>query len=179
MKHKKTPEKHPKTQATQGESEEKNYGDLEEQIKAAEEDAKKHYDKLLRVMAEFENFKKRTHKETSERIQYGNEKVLNDLLPILDDLDRVIDHIPETASEDVQNIAHGVELVRKNMLATLEKHGLSEIPAFGQPFDPNLHEAISTDNDPEINADTITTVHRKGYKLNDRLLRAAMVTVNK
>lgn len=181
MNPKKTPKKKTEDKKVEMESrtEEKDYQELEDQIRAAEEDAKSHYDKLLRVMAEFENFKKRIHKETSENLQYSNEKILTDLLPVLDDLDRVLEHVPEDGSEDVKTIAHGVELVRRNMLAALEKYGLSEVQARGQPFDPTIHEAIATSQDPDIDPDTVMTVHRKGYRLHDRLLRAAMVTVNK
>jgi len=167
--------KHDETKIT----DEKKYVQLGEQIKAAEEDAKSHYDKLLRVMAEFENFKKRVNKEASDNLKYSNEKILTALLPILDDLDRVVDHIPEHAAKEVKDISHGLELVRKNMIASLKQHGLHEIAALGMPFDPNHHEAISTGQTPDQEADTVMTVHRKGYMLHDRLLRAAMVTVNK
>jgi len=152
---------------------------LEEQIKAAEEEAKNHYDKLLRVMAEFENFKKRMEREKSEHQQYSNEKVLGDMLPVLDDFDRVLEHIPKDHSSDVDNLAHGMELVQKNMLTALAKHGLHEIEALGAPFDPNVHEAVSTAAAEDVESDTVIEVHRKGYMLGDRLLRAAMVTVSK
>jgi molecular chaperone GrpE len=152
---------------------------MEKQIRAAEEDAKQHYDKLLRVMAEFENFKKRMQKETAERLQFSTEKLLADLLPVLDDLDRVLDHIPDKGSKEVHSIAEGVKLVQKNMLAALGKHGLKEVSALGHTFDPNVHEAISTSQDEKSKPDTVITVHRKGYTMHDRLLRAAMVTVNK
>jgi molecular chaperone GrpE len=152
---------------------------LEEQIRSAEEEAKKHYDKLLRVMAEFENFKKRIQKEKTEHLQYSNEKLLADLLPVLDDFDRVLDHVPEDAPKEVQAIAQGVELVRKNMMTALEKYGLKEIEAMERPFDPAIHEAVATGTSEELGPDTVMDVHRKGYMLNDRLLRPAMVTVAK
>jgi molecular chaperone GrpE len=153
--------------------------ELEGQIRAAEQEAKNHYDKLLRVMAEFENFKKRMQREKSEHQQYSNEKVLVDMLPVLDDFDRILEHIPKDHSKDVDNLAHGIELVRKNMLTALGKHGLHEIEALGSPFDPNVHEAVSTAPAEDADSDTVTEVHRKGYMLGDRLLRAAMVTVSK
>ncbi len=157
--------------------EERSEKELEEQIRSAEEEAKKHYDKLLRVMAEFENFKKRIQKEKTEHLQYSNEKILTDLLPVLDDFDRVLEHVPADAPPDVKTIAEGIELIRKNMMTTLEKHGLREIEAMGHPFDPNVHEAVATGSSETSQPDTVMEVHRKGYLLNDRLLRAAMVTV--
>jgi molecular chaperone GrpE len=153
--------------------------DLESQIRAAEEEAKNHFDKLLRVMAEFENFKKRMEREKSEHQQYSNEKVLTDMLPVLDDFDRVLEHIPKDHSEDVDNLAHGMELVRKNMLTALGKHGLHEVEAIGAPFDPNVHEAVSTAAAEDADSNTVIEVHRKGYTLGDRLLRPAMVTVSR
>lgn len=151
--------------------------ELETQIRDAEEEARNHYDKLLRVMAEFENFKKRMEREKSEHQQFSNEKVLADMLPVLDDFDRILEHIPKDHSDDVDNLAHGMELVRKNMLTALSKHGLHAIDALGEPFDPNVHEAVSTAPAEDAKSDTVIEVHRKGYQLGDRLLRAAMVTV--
>lgn len=150
-----------------------------QRIEAAEEEAKKQHDKLLRVMAEFENFKKRIEKEKADHLQYSNEKLLADLLPVLDDLDRVLDHIPEKSTDEIKAIAKGVALVQKNMLSALKKYGLAEVPALGEQFDPNLHEAIATSQDEDKGDHEIASVHRKGYKLNERLLRAALVTVNK
>jgi molecular chaperone GrpE len=153
--------------------------DLGDQIRAAEEEAKEHYDKLLRVMAEFENFKKRMTKEKDELVKYGNEKLLEDLLPFLDDLDRVLEHVPMDATEDVKRFADGVALARKNLGATLDKFGLKEVVAQGEPFDPAHHEAIATVETDSCAPNSVLTVHRKGYWLFDRLLRPAMVTVSK
>ena len=101
------------------------------------------------------------------------------MLPILDDFDRILNHIPKDHSKDVDNLAHGIELVRKNMLTALGKHGLSKIGALNQPFDPNVHEAVSTAPSEDAAPNTVIEVHRKGYMLGKRLLRAAMVTVSK
>jgi molecular chaperone GrpE len=153
--------------------------DLGEEIRQAEEDAKKHYDKLLRVMAEFDNFKKRMSKEKDELVRYGNEKLLADLLPALDDLDRVFEHIAPDAPEEVKNIADGIDIARKSLRATLEKYDLKEVAAQGEPFDPAVHEAIATVASDAFAPNTVMVVHRKGYKLGTRLVRPAMVTVAK
>ena len=168
-----------KTEVKKEKTQEKPGSKLEEQIRDAEEEAKNHYDKLLRVMAEFENFKKRMEREKNEHQQFSNEKVLADMLPVLDDFDRTLEHIPKDHSTDVDNLAHGMELVRKNMLTALGKHGLHEVDALGTPFDPNVHEAVSTASAEDTESDTVIELHRKGYLLGDRLLRAAMVTVSK
>ena len=164
---------------TSNEATESSGDNLLEQIRAAEEEAHNHYDKLLRVMAEFENFKKRINREREEQIQYANEKLLTELLPPLDDLDRVLDHVPPDASEDVKKFVEGVELSRKTLLATLEKFGLKEVLAIGESFDPSRHEAIATIESEAHEPGNVVAVHRKGYWLGERLLRPAMVTVAK
>jgi len=153
--------------------------DFEGQIRAAEKDAKDHYDKLLNVMAEFENFKKRISKEREGLVKFGNDKLLSDLLPSLDDLDRVLEHVPPEASKDVKSFVEGVELVRKTLLATLAKYDLKEVAALGEVFDPTMHEAISVVDSDSHEPNHVMAVHRKGYWLAGRLLRPALVTVAK
>lgn len=160
-------------------AEESQGAELENQIRAVEEEAKTHYDKLLRVMAEFENFKKRMAREKEDFCRYSNEKLLTDILPALDDFDRVLDHVPPDASDDVKKIADGVELVKKALMATLERYSLKEVPTVGEKFDPTMHEAIATIESDAHDPDTVVALHRKGYWLSDRLLRPAMVTVAK
>ena len=153
--------------------------ELSAQIMAAEEEARNHYDKLLRVMAEFENFKKRMTKEREELSRYSNEKLLSELLPALDDMDRVLEHVPIDPSDYVKKFAEGVELARRSLGATLEKFGLKEVAALGDKFDPAMHEAIAMVESDTREPGTVMAVHRKGYWLFDRLLRPAMVTVAK
>lgn len=157
----------------------KDADDLSRQIQAAEEDAKLHYDKLLRMMAEFENYKKRVGKEKEEQFKFANENLITELLPSLDDLDRVLEHVPENAAEEIRAIADGVGLVRKTLSNVLAKFGLREVEAADQKFDPNMHEAIAMVESDVHEPDMVMAVHRKGYWLHERLLRAAMVTVAK
>ena len=153
--------------------------ELAASIAAAEEEARQHYDKLLRVMAEFDNFKKRQARERDELVRFGNEKLLAELLPALDDLDRVLEHLPIDPSDEVKAFADGVALARRSLGATLEKYGLSQVPALGAPFDPAQHEAIAMVESGAQAPGTVLAVHRQGYRLFDRLLRPAMVTVAK
>ena len=152
-------------------------GDIETQLRAAEEEAKVHYEKLLRVMAEFENFKKRMAKEMEERLAFANERLLESLLPTLDNLDRVLDHLPSNPSGDVKAITDGVELVRKGLRSTLEKFGVSEIEVLGKPFNPAEHEALAMVESPQHSPGMVVELHRRGFRLGDRLLRPALVTV--
>ncbi|MBU4484617.1 nucleotide exchange factor GrpE [bacterium] len=162
------------------EAEEKKSGDkeLKTKIKELEEKLREGKDRLLRTVAEADNFKKRLEKEHAELTKYGHEKLVGDLISILDDLDRVLDHCPHEAIPEVKSFVEGVELINKQFRTTLGKFGLSEINALGEKFDPNLHEGISTLPSDEYPADAVMAVHRKGYKLNDRLLRASMVSVS-
>ncbi|HPQ81107.1 MAG TPA: nucleotide exchange factor GrpE [bacterium] len=175
----KGPEPGSEVEETRAASGENDAEEIEDQLRAAEEEAKGHYDKLLRVMAEFENFKKRIGKEQDEQLRYSNEKLLSDLLPSLDDLDRVLDHVPPDASAEAKAIADGVELVRKTLHAVLERYGLREVAAMGEPFDPAHHEAMAAVESVAHKPDSVMAVHRKGYWLGERLLRPAMVTVAK
>ncbi|MFH1654719.1 MAG: nucleotide exchange factor GrpE [Pseudomonadota bacterium] len=151
---------------------------LTDELEAAQAEAKGHYDKLLRVMAEFENFKKRISREHTEYLKYGNEKLLNALIPVIDDFERVLDHIPPDAKNELKSFGDGMELVHKNVLTVLAKFGLKEVEALGKEFDPNCHEAIGYQPSSKYPQNIVMEVHRKGYWMQDRLLRAAMVTVS-
>src|SRR3989338_8866148 len=149
---------------------------LQKDLQTAQEEAKQHYDKWLRVMADFENYKKRMTKDHEERLQYANERLLKELIPVLDDFDRVLSHLPDNASEEVTSLIQGVQIVQKHFLAALQKFGVAPMESMHQPFDPHQHEAIGHVVDDSVAPDTVVQEHRKGYLLYDRLLRPAMVT---
>ncbi|MBI4366302.1 MAG: nucleotide exchange factor GrpE [Deltaproteobacteria bacterium] len=152
------------------------------QIRAAEEEAKAHYDKLLRVMADFENFKKRNERERAEAIAFANQRLLGDLLPVLDHLDEALASVDITAngSEAVRSLSEGVELTRRQCLGILARYGLDPIePEAGAPFDPAVHEAIAQVDAEGAGSGQVVARLRRGYKLHGRVLRAAMVSVAK
>ncbi len=150
------------------------------QLKAAEEKAKESHDKLLRVMAEFENYKKRIEKESLDHAKYSNQQLIKELFPVFDDLDRVLDHIPEKATQDACLIADGVRLIQNHLTQILAKHGLSQLESsVGKPFNPEIHEAVGHVDSKENKPGTVVSEHRKGWRLHDRIVRAAMVTVAK
>ena len=155
------------------------YEDLTNQLKSAEEEAKEHYDKLLRMMAELENFKKRSDREKQELVKFGNDKLVTDLLPVIDDLDRVLEHVPEGASKELKDFVDGVQLVAKHFIGALKKYGLEEIRTDGEKFNPELHEAVAHIPNEDVDADYIIEQHRKGYSLKGRVIRAPMVSVSK
>jgi molecular chaperone GrpE len=131
----------------------------------------------LRQLAEFDNFKKRLNKEKEETVKFANEKVIGELFPVLDGLENTLSHISEEQKSDP--LASGIELVLKELLQILKKHGLEEVSGAGANFDPNVHEAIASAENPDVPPGVIITTHRKGYKLKDRLIRAALVTVSR
>ncbi|MBI2092744.1 MAG: nucleotide exchange factor GrpE [Deltaproteobacteria bacterium] len=157
-----------------------NSEEMSAQIKAAEDEAKAHYDKLLRVMAEFENFKKRIERERIEHLKYSNQSLILDLLPVLDDFDRIISHIPKDADASVASIADGVKLTQNHFMTALAKHGLTPLePSVGTAFDPQKHEAIAHIEDPKQPEGNVAVEHRRGWKLHDRIIRPSTVAVAK
>lgn len=167
-----------KNEEVKAENFEKDIKDLTDELEVTRSEAKGHYDKLLRIMAEFENFKKRITREQSDHIKYGNESVLKALIPVIDDFERILDHIPDGSSKEVKAIAEGMELVHKNLFKVLSEFGLKEVDVKGS-FDHDFHEAVSCVPSPNHPEGKIIEVHRKGYLLYDRLLRPASVTISK
>lgn len=150
---------------------------LEESMRRARETSdrlKDTHERLLRTAAEFDNFKKRSLKEKDDVQKFGSERLLKDFLPVLDNLERALDH---TGSDPAQ-VIEGVRLVQKLFETTLGKHGVVGFTAKGKPFDPNLHEALMQQDSPEPPGTVIGEMAR-GYKLNDRLIRPAAVVVAK
>jgi molecular chaperone GrpE len=134
-------------------------------------------DRLLRLQAEFENFRRRGLKERQEALQFGHQNLVKDLLSTVDNLERAIEHSEQNAGADLRGLLQGVELVRRELLAALGKHGVSVIEARDEVFDPTLHEAMGQIPDDSVPPGTIVQVLQKGYQLHDRMLRPARVMV--
>jgi len=150
---------------------------LRQQLAAKELEAKNNYDRFLRQVAELENFKKRTARERDDAIRFANESLIKDLLPVVDNLERAVAHA--SGGGNGKPIVEGVEMVLKGLLDAMAKHGVTQISAVGQPFDPSKHEAMaqvaSDAHEPNVVVDEL----HKGYMLRDRLLRPALVSVAK
>lgn len=150
---------------------------LRQQLEAKEREARENYDRLLRQVAELENFKKRMAREKSEAIRYANENIIKDLLPVLDNLERAVDHAKGGGNGRL--LLEGVEMVLKGFLDALNKYGVTQISAKGESFDPERHEAIAQVESKEHEPNTVVEEHHKGYYLLDRLLRPPLVSVAK
>jgi len=133
--------------------------------------------RLLRLQADFENFKRRALKERTDAHQYGHENLVKDLLPTVDNLDRAIDHARKSGDGDLESLLQGVELVQRELLAALTKHGVVRIEALEKPFDPAFHEAMAQTPHESAPANTVIEELQKGYRLRDRLLRPSRVVV--
>ena len=150
---------------------------LRQQLEAKELEAKENYDRFVRQLAELDNFKKRMAREKADAIRYANEELTRDLLPVLDNLERAIEHAKEGGNG--KPLVEGIEMVLKGFLEALSKHGVKQISALGEFFDPAKHEAIAQVASEQHKPNTVVAEHHKGYYLLDRLLRPALVTVAK
>lgn len=134
-------------------------------------------DKLLRTAADFENFRKRSRKDVEESLRTGRESVLREILPVIDNLERAAS-AAESAS-DVEAVAEGVRMILRSFEDTASRIGLERVKSVGEPFDPNLHDAVQQVESDEVAPGTVIAEAMAGYRLGPRLLRAAMVVVAK
>ena len=136
-------------------------------------------DKMLRLQAEFENFRKRALRERQEAVQYGSQNLFKDLVSVVDNLERAIAHARESGGGDLASFLQGVELVQRELLSIFEKNHVTEIEALGKPFDPSLHEAMAQVESGAVPPNTVIDVLQKGFQLRDRLVRPSRVIVAK
>jgi molecular chaperone GrpE len=148
---------------------------LRQELDAKCEEVKVNYDRFVRQVAELENFKKRATREKDEAVRFANESLVRDLLPVIDNLERAVAHAQ--GGGNGKPLVEGVEMVLKGILDVLAKHGVAQISAVGQPFDPEKHEAMAQVESENHAPNTVIEEHHKGYLLKDRLLRPALVTV--
>ncbi len=149
---------------------------LRSALAAAEQAAAESRDLYLRERAELENFKKRSMRDRSEALRYAAEPLARDLFTVVDNLERALEHA--RGSGDTSPVVQGVELVLKDAAEMLERHGIERIDATGAEFDPAVHEAVAQVADPSVEANHVVQQFLPGYRLHERLLRAAQVTVS-
>lgn len=150
---------------------------LIEKIKEIQEEVDRNYDLYVRSRAENDNLRKRFQKEKEDLARYANESLIKQLLPVVDNLEKAMAHLQEDKPSSA--LAEGVELTLKGMLDTLKRNGVEEVKAVGEPFDPSFHEAVSGQPDDTVAPGTVLQELQKGYILNERLIRPAMVIVSK
>lgn len=136
-------------------------------------------DHFVRLQAEFENFRRRSLKEKQESLRFGHQNLVKDLLSAVDNLERAMEHGAQNAGAEVRGVLDGIALVHREILAAFEKHGVSQIDAAGQTFDPAVHEAIGQIPNPDVPANTVVQVLQKGYVIHDRMVRPSRVLVSR
>jgi molecular chaperone GrpE len=144
----------------------------------AEELAAKNWDLYLRSQAELENYRKRAIRDRQDLLKFGNENILRELLPVIDNLDRAVQHARETEGEN-QGLIQGVEMTLGQFQRVLEKFQVTPFDALGEPFDPARHEAMGQYETADFPPNAVAQELQKGYLLHDRLLRPAMVMIAK
>jgi molecular chaperone GrpE len=151
--------------------------DLNSKLEVKTAEAEENYDRLLRVSAEFENYKKRTAREMADFKKFANQSLLKELLPIIDNFELAIKAAAEAPDGKDACLLDGVELTRKEILKIFENFHVEPIDALGKPFDPNFHEAVMREESDEHPENTVVNELQKGYLMHDRLLRPSMVVV--
>jgi molecular chaperone GrpE len=157
--------------------------DLDKQLQQKDEEVKQEKDKTLRTLAETENFKKRKEQEKEDFCKFANEKMVKDLLPVLDSFDYAVEHA-QKAQNDKKNSSHenviaGFILIQKQLHSFLEKIGVCSIESLNLPFDPNHHQAVMQEENKDVEENTVIKEMQKGYKFNSRIIRPSMVVVSK
>lgn len=153
------------------EQEAENISDEKTQVEEAGEDLNT---KHLRLMADFQNFRRRTEKEKQDIYAYANEKLVGELLDVIDNFERAL----EVSDEERSGFVSGMEMIFKQLKEVLAKAGLEEIGALGEDFDPNLHHAVMTACSDEFESGKVSEVFQKGYMLNKKVIRPSMVKVS-
>jgi molecular chaperone GrpE len=151
--------------------------ELQKALEDREASLKDLNNRYLYLQADFENFKKIKAKEKQDLLKFGNEVLIKELIPVIDNLERAIEHADK--SEEGKGIIEGVQITLNEFFKVLERAGVERVDAVGKKFDPNFHEALFQEEREDMEQDTVTTELQKGYTLNGRLLRPARVAVSK
>lgn len=148
----------------------------QEALAAKTEECKGLNDRYVRLAAEFENYKRLSQRDQREQIRYGNEQLIKELLPVVDNMERAIKASTDGGSGNA--LIQGVDLTLKQLIGALGKFGVQPIDSVGQPFDPSLHQAVSQVPSESVPEQHVAEEYQRGYRLHDRILRAAMVSVS-
>lgn len=151
--------------------------DLNKKLEEVENEKNELSDRLLRNMAEFDNYKKRVVREKEDLIKYGNEKFAFDLLSVMDNFERSLEQAK--SSQELESVIEGIEMIQKQLVSAMEKFHVKPFESVGEPFDPERHEAMAQQEHEEYEENTVIEEYQKGYCLKEKLLRPARVIVSK
>lgn len=164
-------------QEREPEEQERGDGTVPSDLEEARKEAAENYDKYLRLAADFDNYKKRVQKDRTDLLNYGNESIIKDILPIVDSLERALDHASNAGESE--SFVQGLLMILEQLRNTLAKHGVEAVEALGSEFDPNFHEAMMRVDSEESRDNLVVEEFEKGYLLKGRLLRPSKVAVAK
>jgi len=153
--------------------------DLEQALEAAREETQNAKDDLLRVQAEMQNLRRRTEQDVEKAHKYGQEKFSIELLAVMDNLERSLEAASNSEDEAIKSIREGVDLTLKGFVDCFTKFNIQVVDPLGEPFDPQLHQAMSIQENTEAEPNSVIAVMQKGYTLHGRVIRPAMVMVSK
>jgi molecular chaperone GrpE len=175
------PDSEPEPEAETGEAQEAptEVDQLKKEVAEARAEAAETYDRLLRLSAEFENYKKRMQRQAEDHRKYANESIIKDLLSVVDNLERAVNASQQSNSEAGACMLEGLEMTLNEIRKVLKKYHVEPVEAVGQPFDPTYHEAVMQQPSEDHPDNTVIQEMQKGYMLHDRLIRPAMVVVAK
>lgn len=148
------------------------------EVELAREESQRNRDLYLRAVADMENYRKRAQRDKEDTARFANENILREILPVMDNLERALDHA-RNSGQDKSGLVEGVEMTLNQFTKVLEKFNVKPVPGQGEPFSTAFHEAIGQVESAEMPAGSVAQVLQRGYLLNDRLLRPAMVMVSK
>ncbi|WP_246049990.1 nucleotide exchange factor GrpE [Aquibacillus sediminis] len=151
-------------------------GPNDSEIEALKQEKDEIYQRLLRIQAEYDNFRKRTQKEKQADRKYRSQAIVTELLPVVDNFERALQ--VEVEDEAAASFVDGVKMVYRQLKDALEKEGVEEIKTVGEEFDPNVHQAVMQVEDDQFESNVVVEELQKGFKLNERVIRPAMVKVN-
>lgn len=150
--------------------------ELQQALAAKTEECQGLNDRYLRLAAEFENYKRLAQRDQRDHVRYGNEQILKELLPVVDNLERAVKAAKDNGNND--GLVQGVDLTLKQLMGVLMKFGVQPVATVGQPFDPAAHHAVTSVESTQIAENHVVEEFQRGYRLHDRILRAAMVSVS-
>lgn len=153
--------------------------DLTAQLEQARQESAAHYDRFLRLQAEFENYKKRIHKEHQDSLRFALSPLVTEMATVLDNLERAVEHARAEPENGGTGLLEGIEMVLRQLRETLERFGITRIEAVGKEFDPALHEAMTVVETDEVPENHVLQEFQAGYLLHERVIRPARVSVAK
>lgn len=159
---------------------EKKIEELEKQLETLAAEKQDTFEQLQRISADYANFQKRSPKQIADSVAYEKKGIMRSLLPSIDNFEHALSHAASASGEEaLDNIIKGIQLVFDHMLDALKAHGVKRIDALGQPFDPNLHEAMMRRSEPDKEDNIVLEVYQAGYLMGEQVLRPSKVIVNK